>query len=85
MRANAAITNRSVIEFVINIFDQYIDLFFPPFFRRGVVTEDYRQQMGSADKFSIQTPPIVVQQLSSSNLDPGKIYNQVDVSYFLCL
>jgi hypothetical protein len=44
------------------------------------VTEEYRQQMQSADKFNVQTPPIVVQQLSSSNLDPSKVYNQVDVS-----
>lgn len=44
------------------------------------MTEEYRQQMQSGDnnKIIVQTPPIVVQQLSS-NIDPSKVYNQVDV------
>ena len=44
------------------------------------MTDEYRQQMQSGDsKIIVQTPPIVVQQLSS-NIDPSKVYNQVDVS-----
>lgn len=43
------------------------------------MTDEYRQQMQNGDKVSIQAAPIVVQQLSN-NIDPAKVYNQLDVS-----
>lgn len=42
------------------------------------MTEEYRIQMQSTDKNVITSPPIVVQQLTT-NVDPSKGYNHVEV------
>ncbi|XP_070509511.1 palmitoyltransferase ZDHHC9 [Chironomus tepperi] len=47
--------------------------------RRGIMTEEYRLQMQSADKNVITSqPPIVVQHIGTT-VDPTKAYNHVDL------
>lgn len=47
--------------------------------RRGIITEEYRLQMQSADKNVITSqPPIVVQHIGPT-VDPTKAYNHVDL------
>lgn len=52
------------------------------YFSRGVVTEEFRIQMQTQDKFNgmPSVPPMVVQPLSSG-IDPmGKSYSNLEVS-----